>query len=284
MFKISSIKNRNLWDNLIKNRNLPNYFTEIINIEFKDFKTQMDKSSSEYQKDLIQKIFSGAIIQITNALNNELIDEILNESLRLSKTNVSKKTLCVEGCEDYFFLQTDDLSKKGGYKALDRSYYFFPWNLSQKNLFNSVYKYWRYLKVLGGLNFDEYEDKTPKDGVINRLHVIQYLKGGGTISPHKDTIQYQKIQVGSVLNEYSKDFDSGGFAVFNKKKEKVLIEPKLKKGSLVCFMPSLYHTVDPIDPNKKIDFSKPDGRWYLSLTCVGSDHLKDRKKTTAINF
>ena len=123
-----------------------------------------------------------------------------------------------------------------------------------------------------------------KDEVINRMHIIQYIKGGGTISPHKDPIVYQKIQLGSVLNEFGKDFNSGGFSVFNKKKEKIFIEPKLKKGSLVCFMPSLYHTVDPVDPNTEVDLSKPDGRWYLSLTCVGSDHLIDRKKTTPINF
>ena len=85
------------------------------------------------------------------------------------------------------------------------------------------------------------------------MHVIQYMKGGGTISPHKDPIVYQKIQVGSVLNELGKDFNSGGFSVFNNKKEKVFIEPKLKKGSLVCFMPSLYHTVDPVDLNDKIE-------------------------------
>ena len=284
MYNVSSIKNKNLWKSLLKQESLPNYFTEIIDIDFGGFKAKMEAQDLNFQSNLIHKIFEGAIIQITNVLDDGLINSIINSSLTLSKKNISKKTLCVEGCQNYFYLQTEDLSRNGGYKTLDRSYYFFPWNLDQNNLFDKINDYWRYIKVLGGLNFDEYENNTPKDEVINRMHIIQYIKGGGTISPHKDPIVYQKIQLGSVLNELVKDFNSGGFSVFNKKKEKVFIEPKLKKGSLVCFMPSLYHTVDPVDPNNEIDLSKSDGRWYLSLTCVGSDHLKDRKKTTPINF
>ena len=284
MNKDSTIKNRDLWNDLIERNSIPNYFTEMINVDFAEFKAKMDARDFEFQSDLIHKIFEGAIIQITNVLNDDIINSIIESSLALSKENESKKTLCIEGCRNYFYLQTKDLSKNGGYKTLDRSYYFFPWNLDKNNLFDKINNYWRYLKVLGGLNYNEYENNTPINEIINRMHIIQYIKGGGTISTHKDPIIYQKIQVGSVLNELGKDFNSGGFSVFNKKKEKVYIEPKLNKGSLVCFMPSLYHTVDPIDPNDEIDFSKTDGRWYLSLTCVGSDHLKDRKKTTPINF
>ena len=40
---------------------------------------------------------------------------------------------------------------------------------------------------------------TPKDGIINRLHVIQYLKGGGTISPHNDPYDSTKIQIDAFL-------------------------------------------------------------------------------------
>ena len=266
MFNDSSIKNKNLWKSLIEQESIPNYFSKMINIDFAEFKAKIEAQDSEFQFNLIHKMFEGAIIQLTNALDDNLIDTIIESSLTLSRENVSKKTLCIEGCHNYFYLQTEDLSKNGGYKTLDRSYYFFPWNLDKNNLFDKINNYWRYIKVLGGLNYNEYENNTPKNKIINRMHVIQYMKGGGTISPHKDPIVYQKIQVGSVLNELGKDFNSAGFSVFNNKKEKVFIEPKLKKGSLVCFMPSLYHTVDPVDLNDKIDLSKPDGRWYLSLT------------------
>ena len=49
-----------------------------------------------------------------------------------------------------------DLSANGGYKALDRSYYFYPWDDSSKRIFSEVYKYWRYIKVLAGLKYDTY--------------------------------------------------------------------------------------------------------------------------------
>ena len=92
------------------------------------------------------------------------------------------------------------------------------------------------------------------------MHIIQYMKGGGTISPHKDPIVYQKIQLGSVLNELGKDFNSGGFSVFNKKKEKVFIELKSIVAIVLFLLISLMAN--------EIDLSKSDGRWYLSFIFI----------------
>jgi len=283
MFYTSSKNNNIIWQNLISSRNVPNYFTELIDIEFNYFKKKISEENSEYQKNLINKIFNGAIIQLKNCLNDDLINEIINSSIQLSKKNIQNKTNCNEDSKNYFYIQSNDMSLEGGYKALDKSYYFFPWDSSSKKIFEKIYEYWRFIKILAGLNYNTYENNTPKEKIINRLHVIQYLKGGGTISPHKDPYDSIKIQIGCVLNTYGQDYNEGGFAVFKNSKKKIFLEPKLIKGSLFCFFPSLFHTVDPIDPNEKINFESNKGRWFLSLTCVGSDLQKDRKKTTPIN-
>jgi len=279
MFYNCSKNNNEIWQNLIKYNETPSYFTELINVEFNDFKKNISEQNYAYQENLINKLFSGAIIQLTNSLNNELISTIINSSKELSKSNLQSKTICKEGTKNYFYKQSNDMSLTGGYKALDKSYYFFPWDSTSTNIFSEIFDYWRFIKILSGLDFDTYEKNTPKDGIINRMHIIQYLKGGGTISPHKDPFDSVKIQVGCVLNTYGEDYHSGGFSVFRNKNEKRLLEPDIIKGSLYCFFPTLYHTVDPIDPNEKIDFNSDKGRWFMSLTCVGSDHQKNRQKT-----
>jgi hypothetical protein len=284
MFYSSSKSNEKIWENLIESKKLPCYFTELINVEFKDFKENILNENFFYQEKLINKLFNGGVIQLKNSLDDRLINEIVKSSLNLSKSNIQNKTTCEEGSKNYFYVQSKDLSANGGYKALDRSYYFYPWDDSSKKIFSEVYKYWRYIKVLAGLKYDTYEKNTPKDGVINRMHVIQYLKGGGTISPHKDPFDSIKIQIGCVLNTYGKDYKSGGFSVYKDKNQKFCLEPNLIRGSLFCFFPNLYHTVDPIDPNEKMNLSSESGRWFLSLTCVGSDLQKGRKKTTPISL
>ena len=51
--------------------------------------------------------------------------------------------------------------------------------------------------------------------IINRLHVIQYLTGGGTISPHTDPYDLSKLQIGCILSKFGEDYKDGGFTVFN---------------------------------------------------------------------
>ena len=69
MFHSSSKNNNKIWQNLISSRNVPNYFTELIDIEFDYFKRKISEDNFEYQKNLINKIFAGAIIQLKNCLN-----------------------------------------------------------------------------------------------------------------------------------------------------------------------------------------------------------------------
>ena len=284
MFFNNSKNNNKIWKSLIDSKKTPNYFSELINLEFKDFKENISKNDLTYQENLIEKLFNGAVIQLNNSLDDILIKKIIKHSLDLPQNNTKNKTECIESTKNYFYLQSKDMSLNGGYKTLDRSYYFFPWDNSSKNIFEEIYEYWKYIKILAGLNYDAYEKNTPKDGVINRMHVIQYLKGGGTISPHNDPFDSIKIQIGCVLNDYGKDYKNGGFSVFKRDNTKLCLEPSLVRGSLFIFFPGLFHTVDPIDPTEKIDFNSEGGRWFLSLTCVGTDLQKNKKVSISIKI
>jgi hypothetical protein len=271
------------WQELINQYKPPKFFRSLKSLDFSELVSLIQNEKKYELKSIIKNIYEGDIYQFNNSISNELINDLFNEANQLAKNSKSEQALCVQGVKNFFYLQKDDQAVKGGYKAIDRSYYFFPWNKESENIFGKVNSIWAYIKIIGGQNKNEYNKNLPIDGIINRIHIIQYMKGGGTISPHNDPYDYQKIQIGSVLNTYGKDFKTGGFAVFDKKKEKIYLEPKLNKGSLVCFFPSLIHTVDPIDELDQIDYNSGEGRWYLSLTSVGSAHLQSRKKALAVD-
>ena len=211
---------------------------------------------------------------------------IKNSCKILSNKQNAKNTKCIQGVKNFHYIQKDDQSKKGGYKAVDNSYYFFPWNKDSMKLYEKINPIWGNVKILSGVKKNEFMKNKPLDGIINRIHIIQYLKGGGMISPHSDPYIYSKIQIGCILSERGKDYFSGGFIVFNKRKKEILLDKEIGKGDLICFFPSLIHGVKPIDKKKssKIDHSSLQGRWFMSLTTVGSEHLKGREKAKSVNL
>ena len=92
MYNVSSNQNNNLWRSLIERNTLPNYFTEIINIDFVEFKAKMEAQNLDFQSSLINKMFRGAIIQITDVLDHSLINSIINSSLVILFISSTKGT------------------------------------------------------------------------------------------------------------------------------------------------------------------------------------------------
>ena len=45
---------------------------------------------------------------------------------------------------------------------------------------------------------------------------------------------------------------------------------------------TLLHGVSTIDPEKKIDFNDPRGRWFLGLYSNDTDNVKKRKTTNPL--
>ena len=273
-----------IWDKKLKKIKPPKYFRKLKTINFNKFKKSIN--NSKFGKEIINNLLYGDIYILENAVNSGLINLLKKECLALKKSKPTKNTKCYQGIKNFHYQQKNDQSKNGGYKAVDNSYYFFPWDKKSSKIFSKIIPIWSRIKILSGSSKDQYFYNQPKDGIIDRVHIIQYIKGGGMISPHSDPFEYSKIQIGCILSTRGKDYKSGGFTVYNKKKNEVLLDKKIKKGSLICFFPSMYHSVKKIDS----DFSNSDihknldGRWFMSLTTVGSEHLKNRAKAKSVRI
>lgn len=270
--------NNKLWEKKLKELNPPKFFKSLEVIEFEELEKKIFIENDEkFCEKLINNFYDGCVYQFLNAFDEKSIEFIIDKCVSLSKKNKSNDTILKENNKNFFYVQKDDLSSDTKYKALDKSYYFFPWNKDSKKIFDIINRKWKVIKILGGQSDNKYNLNTPKDGIINRAHVIQYVPGGGTISPHYDPFSYQRIQLGTVLNKFKVDYFSGGFATFKRDKKKILLEPNINKGSLICFFPSMYHTVEPIDENENFSFENLKGRWYLSIGSVGTNYNKKKE-------
>ena len=265
-----------IWDQKIS-QSIPRYYKGIVNEDFNNLVVEIENENMNYLTDFIELFLSGYMIQFNNVFDDTFLKSVIDNSYAFN--NESSKTFprIVDGCQNFYFNQIEDQSKQEGkYRTLDGSRYYFPWNEDEIKIFDKVNYFWRNIRILSGHHPCSYENNIPSNRVINRIHIIQYYSGGGTISPHFDPYVHQYIQIGCVLNEYGKDYQEGGFCTFDEKDNLVFLEPEIKKGSLLCFFPSMFHTVSPIDPDKNLDINSSEGRWFMSVVSTSSSLDKNR--------
>ena len=73
---------------------------------------------------------------------------------------------------------------------------------------------------------NEITKNKPKDGIVERLHIINYPVYSGQISRHYDPINVSIFNFGLYATEYNKDYTEGGFFVLKNKKKKINIDKK----------------------------------------------------------
>ena len=249
------------------------YFNKIDKISLKKF-IYTDK------KKILKSILRGNIIVIRNAVNKKKILKIC-EKIHRKKIPISSSTKMLEGVKNIFYLakpiKKDKSINKSKYVVSNRSWYFFPWNKDYSGLVKLVQPVFNKVVEINGYNPKKILKNTPKDGTIQRFHLMNYPIGNGYISKHIDPTNIVKVTAGIYITEYKKNYETGGFYVINSKRKKVKIDKYIKSSDMVLFYASLPHGVDKITkplikPKKKHE----EGRWFLNMTLVTSHHIKNR--------
>ena len=134
-----------------------------------------------------------------------------------------------------------------------------------------------------GLKFDEYENNTPKDGVVDRIQVVQYPSKIGYLEPHTDPYQNQRFFISGYMSKQGKDFDGLGFYLIDDSNNVVEVEHRIDVGDLGIGYATVYHGVAPVNKHKDPDWSNiNDGRWFLGLYSNSSDLQKNRVTSSQI--
>ncbi len=284
----------NKWKSTCKSAAPPYFFR---NVEFKDFeeiKEKVQNQESQFIDSFVDSLYCGDVYIIKKAFKPDILKDF---KLRVHEYGQKYppsadfiKTL--DGCIDSHHISDGSLSMaKGydgspslaeGYKEIVHNYYFHRWNDDPLGVFTMVKEQWQTVKILGGLQPDEYEKNTPLDGTVDKLMIMHYPLCTGRLDNHADPIKNQKIQTVIMMHEPGKGYKNGGQYMFSKNHEKVYTEEHIDLGDMVCFFPSLYHGVDVIKTEGEADWSSIEGRWVILLNSVDSHHVKNR--VTAIPF
>ena len=180
-------------------------------------------------------------------------------------------------------IQLFENAHKYSIKMNKHSFYFFPWNDDDLNIFQHINKIWRLTKTISGYYADAFEKNLPEDGIIDRIQVVKYPLGLGGVELHQDPILYQKYFISCYMSTKGLDFDDGGVYCIDAKKNKDFsIEEHALPGDVSFGLATIMHGVDK--PSKPKELNDTDemyhGRWWLGLYSMNSDYVIKRNTSS----
>jgi len=156
-------------------------------------------------------------------------------------------------------------------------FFFYHWNKDPLNIFPEIYKRWRIIKKLMGLDMLEFEKNEPKDGVVDRIQIVRYPSKFGYLEPHSDPYKYQRLFLSGYMSKKNRDYFDGGFYVLNKDNKVIDVENFIDVGDIAIGYATIIHGVAPVNRKKNPDWNDiNDGRWFLSMYSNESDEVKNR--------
>ena len=247
-------------------------FKNLKTYDYFEFKEKLN--SVNFVLRCIDQLSSGNIFVLKNSINSKFLDDAKIKLHNITKNKKPIDPKIKAGSKNGFYI-SNNLSSKG-YKTYDKSFYFFSWNKDQTGIYEKIINIYKPLKILNGLGNNEITKNKPRDGVIERLHAINYPLNSGQISRHYDPINVSIFNFGMYATEYGLDYDKGGFFVLNNKNKKIVLDKEIKKTDIVLFFPSLIHGVDKV---KMLKQKISDGRWFFTINLIQSHEVKNREYT-----
>lgn len=257
------------------------YLTGIEEWDYGDFCNKVNNKGQSFIEKIVDCAFNGKLIILRDTIGASKITKIttkIHERGKMLELSDSSAEM-LDGIGNIHYLSNPSLFQNG-YKTLDHSYYFFPWN-GYPDILEELIEKVSITKVINGYD-EKFHKNIPSDGVIERLHVIHYPTGGGTISEHHDPYNLSWFNCAIYCTEFGKDYHEGGFFMREAgTKNKIHLDSKVNIGDMVFFFPGLFHGVDPIDPLDKVDFGSKKGRWFANYNLLESHHVKGRQSAIA---
>jgi len=246
-------------------------FKELKELSLDEF--ELKCSDVKNTLELRNEIINGCVYIIRQVLSKERSDIILNKIINsnLKQTNEPK---ILDGVENLYYESNHIQSKKTEYSAVDKSWYFFPWNKDEIGIFDFIQPIFNNVILLNNKKTVDILKSTPIDGCVQRFHLINYPPNSGQISLHRDPVNICQVNSGIYLTEYGVDYKEGGFYVLNEGDEEVSLDEQMHVGDMILFYPGLAHGVHPIKPMDSL--LKSDGRYFLNISLIESHHVEDR--------
>lgn len=267
------------WKDLEEKSPPPKYVIDVQEINFDYLKKQIDEHNQDYIYNLIKKMHSGVAFIIRNAANKSLKETIIALAKEYDQKQPPSFHKMIDGSPNFHRIIDKDITKNYSLYAIKHSYYFYNWNIKselEKIFKEEVYRHWRYIKFLAGNPKNCYENNIPSQNQIDRLQIVNYPLGGGELRDHEDPRKNQRIVSGIIMSKIGEDFESGGFYFRGEGNKKLNLETQLEVGDSVMFYGSIIHGVEVVDPDKNLDWSSYNGRWFVGMFVNDSDCMPNR--------
>lgn len=268
-----------LWIKKIAEHGEPQYMSELLEVDYSALAGALQRQDAGPFAELVEPLSQGAFLLVRNAFSAFEVAQLKEISMSVRSTEAPSFSKILEGCPNFWRDITEVESKNYAIKNIKKTSYFFPWNSGSDGLFELVNPRYRVGKLLAGLPPRMYERNTPKDGVVDRIQIVEYPAGTGQIQPHKDPKHSQRLIMSGYLSKQGTDYEGGGFGAQNANGEKQNLENAIEVGDMgVCYA-EITHGVDATDavgPNGGVRVSgniesAPGSRWFLGLYATDSD-------------
>ncbi len=267
------------WKKLENSKKVPSVFRQIKFVEYKEFKAKILEQNPIFVKSVIQSLYSGDMYIIKNALDQKIVSNIIEELHNFTKSKPSKFYKMLENVPNFHRWIDQDLINSYSIKYIKHSIHMFAWNDDISDVRKTVIDICKPIKLLAGLSMDEFKNHTPKDLIIERLQFSRYPPTG-FIEPHIDANTLMRLVISGYLSTRGIDYDKGGFYFVDDKDNKYDVEENIQAGDIGLFYASIRHGLETIDPDKKPDINKKDGRWWFGLNVHNSDEVEESKRHT----
>ena len=270
------------WDSVEKPETFPTrYSGKTISMDFEELKAKVNVQEEKFVNTIVDSFYAGDAYIFKNAYPKEFLTELTEKMLEYGKQVPASYHKMLEGSPDFHRIIDEETSKLYPYDVIKHSYYFYNWNEDTFGLFPTIYDRWRIFKLLSGLQRNEYEENTPRDGVIDRIQIVHYPSGAGMLEVHSDPYKFQKLAFGCMMTKKGKDYHEGGFYVIDQENVKIDIEKDLDVGDYAVVFCTVVHGVDVVDPGAPLDWNSIKGRWFLSTFSNESNYTPDETRHTA---
>jgi hypothetical protein len=229
------------------------------------------------KKEFLNKINSSELFIVKNFYSKQYCLDLRRESFNWGNSTDPSWYPFKNECPDYHRLH--DNYPNAYVKQKFHGYYrhnYFPEN---RKLFENFIEIFRMKNFLAGFSANEFMNNIPSDGILPRINLHHYPKGGGYQAEHIDPNgPFAQIQTLIIASQYGTDYHNGG--VYARKsleeKEKIYLDQHTEIGDLLVLSPAIPHGVEEIDPDIDYSPNSNDGRWVILPLLLFSDYPNDQ--------
>ncbi len=227
-----------------------------INIDREGFLESIDKPNIF----IVKEMFSG-----------EFVRRFRKSTFKWGLNTEPRWRPLFDNCKDYH--RFHDNYPKAFVKQRLHGFYYHSW-LDNNAVFDNFIKIFHLKNILGGYDTGCFLKNKPSDGVVARVIVHHYPRGGGYQSEHVDPHhRHSLIQTLIVASDYGIDFTKGGVYI-RPNKNRIFLDKYTEVGDMIIMSTKYPHGVEKVDKQHNYSWDINSGRWIIMPIFLFSDYKK----------